>query len=124
MDDGEPQQRPARLGVGRDAADLLLGHAGIVLELQRGEGASLVAAKPREGDDGADIGAPGCQPLGLPARIKILPLDADRRHLHPPVIGGKKAISPAPAIAASGLTCRRSMAARTTLGFSKACAYS
>jgi phosphomethylpyrimidine synthase len=39
---------------------------------------------------------------------------------HPPVMGGKRAISRALAIAACGCTCTRSMAARTTLGFSNA----
>jgi hypothetical protein len=38
----------------------------------------------------------------------------------PPVIGGKNAISRAPAIAVSGLTWTWSIAARITLGFSKA----
>src|ERR1019366_3197544 len=43
---------------------------------------------------------------------------------YPPVIGGKNAISRAPAITASALTWARSMAVRITLGFSKAWAYS
>ena len=38
----------------------------------------------------------------------------------PPVIGGKNAISRAPAIMASGLTWAWSIAARITFGFSKA----
>ena len=39
---------------------------------------------------------------------------------YPPVIGGKKAISRAPAIGASGRTWVRSIAARTTRGLAKA----
>ena len=39
---------------------------------------------------------------------------------YPPVIGGKKAISRAPAMAVVALTWARSMAARITLGLSKA----
>ena len=41
---------------------------------------------------------------------------------HPPVMGGKNAISRAPTIAASARTCARSIAARITRGFSNACA--
>ena len=44
----------------------------------------------------------------------------DETKSYPPVIGGKKAISRAPEMAASGFTCIRSMAARMTFGFSKA----
>src|SRR5215813_14932247 len=47
-----------------------------------------------------------------------------RTFIHPPVMGGKKAISRAPAIAASALTWARSTAARITRGFSNAWAYS
>src|ERR1019366_788781 len=49
---------------------------------------------------------------------------ADRAKAQPPVIGGKNAISRAPAITASALTWARSIAVRITLGFSKAWAYS
>src|SRR5581483_5419851 len=58
----------------------------------------------------------GRHSLGLP--------HSHRHRAHPPVIGGKKAISRAPAIAASALTWRWSIAARITRGLSKACAYS
>ena len=57
--------------------------------------------------------------------VEIGFLDADGRgHGHgraqPPVIGGKNAISRAPAIVASGLTWAWSIAARITFGFSNA----
>ena len=61
--------------------------------------------------------------------VERLALQADGGHgtpapFQPPVIGGKNAISRAPAIAVSALTWVRSMAARITFGFSNAWAYS
>jgi hypothetical protein len=50
-----------------DAADLGLGHAGIMFELQRRQLAALVAAEAGEGDDGADVARPPV-PSGAPPR--------------------------------------------------------
>ncbi len=80
---------------------------------------------PLKRDDGADIGAAFAQRRDLLRDVEIGFLDANGRgdgHLkaQPPVIGGKNAISRAPAIAASGLTWAWSIAARITFGFSKA----
>ena len=91
-----------------------------MLEFERRERAALVAAEAREGDDRADIRAPLAQCTHLGSRIEILRLDANGRGHHPPVMGGKNAISPAPSIGASGFTWVWSMAARTTSSFSKA----
>src|SRR5262249_8883609 len=86
------------------------------------------------GDDRADIVAPGRERRDFGGGIEILTLQTDghgqysRRSApsatHPPVMGGKNAISLAPAIAASGRTWLRSMAARITSGFSNARPYS
>ena len=57
VDRGQPGQRPALGRLLGDAGDLGLGHAGIMLEFERGERAGLVAAQAGEGDDGADVGA-------------------------------------------------------------------
>ena len=57
-----------------------------------------------------EIGLPGCGWSAVTGHVKP----------QPPVIGGKNAISRAPAIAASGLTWAWSIAARITFGFSKA----
>ena len=80
---------------------------------------------PLKRDDRADIGAASGQRRDFLRDVEIGFLDADgRRDGHgmaqPPVIGGKNAISRAPAIAASGLTWVWSIAARITFGFSKA----
>ena len=99
-----PEQRPAPQRLLGDAGDLGFGHARIVLELQRGERARLVAAKAGERDHGADIGAPSRQPRDLGGDVEIFRLDAHdgtrRRPAspQPPVIGGNSAISRAPAI--------------------------
>src|SRR6185437_14884150 len=109
------------LGLIRRARDLLLSHAGIVLEVERGERAALAAAITDEAHDGADIGSAAGERFHLRARIEILPLDADGRHgAQPPVIGGKNATSFAPAMEASLRTCIRSSAARTPAGLSNA----
>src|SRR5882757_8910873 len=98
-------------------------------------------ADSAEADDGADIGTPLGERRYLAADVEIGFLDADghigghgiiamskrficwsmiysenrfplsRIMLEPPVIGGKKAISRAPAISVSGLTCAWPIAA-------------
>src|SRR5262249_7737064 len=109
--------------------DFLLRHARIMLERQRFDRicALTAAADADEAHDRADVGAAARQPLGLFCWIEVLGLQSYRgRDSHcgdpaqPPVIGGKNAISRAPAIAVSGLTCLRSIAARITFGFSNA----
>ncbi len=69
-------------------------------------------ASRRGGSAGSPVGVPrpGTPRAGTECRPRA----------YPPVIGGKKAISAAPAIGASGLAWTRSIAARTTPGFSKA----
>src|SRR5581483_9249367 len=98
----------------------------------------VAAADTGERHHRADIGAPALQPRGFRGRIERLALQANggvrARHGgslasppardYPPVIGGKNAISCAPAILVCAGTCARSIAARITFGFSKACAYS
>ncbi len=81
---------------------------------------------PREAHDRADIGAAARQQRALVRDVEIGLLNADGdgqqplSRSQPPVIGGKKAISRAPEIAASDLTWVWSIAARITFGFSKA----
>ena len=117
-------QRAARLL--DDPRELGFRHAGIVLEFQGGEPAALVPAQAREGR------RPRRYPLrpsvsdatpraskSSAARSKSCPPGLrDGRALmtvaHPPVMGGKKAISRAPAMEASGFTWVWSIAARTT----------
>ena len=62
---------------------------------------------------------PCAQPRDLGADVEVLALQADGQR-QPPVIGGKNAISRAPAIAVSGFTWVRSIAARITFAFSNA----
>ena len=76
--------------------DLGFRHAGIVFQRHRRD--AVVAADAGEGRDRADVGAPVRQPRDLGADVEVLALDADG-HAQPPVIGGKNAISRAPAIA-------------------------
>ena len=77
MDDGRAQKRPARLGLTRRACDLFLGHAGIMLELERGERSALVATVADKAHHRADVGSPARERFGLRARVEILSLDAD-----------------------------------------------
>ena len=68
-----------RLSASRgDPADLGLGHAGIMLELEGREPAALVAAQAGEGHHSADIAPPRGQCRGLGGGIEGLGLDADR----------------------------------------------
>ncbi len=116
-------ERPARLRRNRDAGDLLLRHAGIVLDFQRAQGTTLVAAEAGEGDNRAQVGTPLNQCRALDGGVECLGLDPNGRRAHqPPVIGGKKAISRAPARAASCFTWVRSSAARIVAALAKAAA--
>src|SRR5262249_39858881 len=88
------------------------------------------AADAGEGDDGADVGTAARERRGLRGGIEILLLQT-HGHLrllggvfYPRVMGGKNAISLAPAKPVSARTWLRSMAARMTRGFSNAWAYS
>ena len=120
MDHGHRRQRPTGFGVRDDTGDFFLRHPRIVLDLEAGEAPVLVAAVADERDDGADVGAGLGEIGGFRANVEILGLDADARHDQPPVIGGKKATSTAPAIFSVLRACRLSRAVRTTSGFSKA----
>src|SRR3954467_1480555 len=112
MDHGDATQRPAALGRLDVAADLGLGHAGIVLERKAGDWLPVLvtAANAGEGDDRADVGVPKRERARLGGSVERILLQADGRgHItrsspHPPVMGGKKAISRAPAIVASAPT--------------------
>ena len=92
-----------------------------MFQRHRGDALAAVAAAAdaREGRDRADVGAPLRQPRDFGADVEVLALQPDGQP-QPPVIGGKNAISRAPAIAASGFTCVWSIAARITLAFSNA----
>ncbi len=74
-----------------------------MLELERREPSALVAAESDEARHRADIRTPTGERVGLRAEVEIASLDANGRpsSAQPPVIGGKKAISFAPAIRAS-----------------------
>ena len=112
-------ERPARPRFIENAAHLCLGHAGIMFEFQGSERSLLVATQAREGDHCADIRPADRQPELFGGSVEIFGLNADGEH-HPPVIGGKKAISRAPTIAASCFTCALSMAVRINGPFSNA----
>ena len=56
-----PVSGQRRAASAADARDLGLCHARVMLELQGGERAALVAAQAREGDDRADVGPAGRQ---------------------------------------------------------------
>src|SRR5579872_2145867 len=123
MDDRQAEKRPARQGLAGDALDLGQGHGAVMLDFERFKPPALVATQADETDQRADIGAAFAQRIGLRGGVEILALNAnDRRGFHrqPPVIGGKKAISLAPAIFASCETWAWSIAARITFFFSKA----
>ena len=121
VDHRRPEQRPALFRLLDVTRDLSLGHAGIMFECHRLDTLALIvgAANAREGRKRPDVGAALCQRRNFGADVKILALQPDRQS-QPPVIGGKNAISRAPAIAASGFTCVWSIAARITLAFSNA----
>ena len=91
-----------------------------MLDLERRQTPALVAAQADEARQRADFAPPGGQRAAFRRGVEILGLDADGAHAQPPVIGGKKAISFAPAIGASRATWARSIATRITCGLSKA----
>src|SRR6185295_17070781 len=136
---GEAEKGPALYRRAGDAANLFLRHARVVFQLERGERRAFVAAKAREGDDSADIGAAFGQAATFLVEVEGLALHPDVRvpgfhgwscpspspspqgggNTHPPVIGGKKATSRAPKSAVSCSTCSWSSAARMTVGSAK-----
>ena len=79
VDDGDAEQRPALLRLRDVAGDLLLGHAGIVLERERRDALAglVVAADAGEGDHRADVGAPARELRRLGGGVEILALQAD-----------------------------------------------
>ncbi len=118
MNDGQAEQRPAGFRLAGDALQFRFRHAGIMLKLQRGERSRLVAAQADETDQARQCrcgpresaSASAAASKGLTCSIWTLIIKGGGAH--PPVIGGKKAISLAPAIDASGFACFRSIAAR------------
>ena len=63
-------------GLGLDARQLGLRHAGIVLERHAGDAGAVVLAAhdAGEGDDGADVGAAGGEAAHLGADVEVLAL--------------------------------------------------
>src|ERR1700733_8536129 len=121
MDYGRAQKRPTRLGLAGRACDLVLGHAGVMLELERRDPSALVAALADEATPRAAVGSPARERFSLRGWVEIVFLDADCRHrCQPPVIGGKNATSFAPAIEASLGAGTRASAARTAAGLANA----
>ena len=106
------------------AVDFGLCHARIMFDFERRKGAAFVTAKPGKTYQRADIGASLRQPGGFGRRPGSFPSEPARQaappRLHPPVIGGKKAISRAFWIKASCLTWVRSSAVRIDLLCAKA----
>src|SRR5688500_13390291 len=76
VDDRQRRDRPPAGGLRGDPGNLLFRHAGIVLELERGQPASFVAAPAGERHDAADVGAPGGDATRLLADVEGLPLHA------------------------------------------------
>src|SRR4051812_19172447 len=84
MDHRNPTQRPAALRRLDVAADLGLGHAGIMLERKAGDRLAVLvtAANAGEGDDRADVGVPKRERARLSDGVEQLLLQADgRRHI-------------------------------------------
>src|SRR5262245_5555670 len=125
MQDKTCLMRPTRVVLRILPLQYNFGHAGVVLERHAGDGLALVvsAHASRKADDGTDVGAPGRQPCDLGSDLEVGGLYAYAQ-AQPPVTGGKKAISEAPAMLAPRRTCVRSMAARITSARRKASAYS
>ena len=114
-------QRPARLGLPGDPRHLFLRHAGIMFEFEGREQPVLVAAMADEGHSRSNVLSSASERGGLARQRRSLPAGPGwSPSSHPPVIGGKNAISFAPAMVASCRACTRSSAARTVAGFSKA----
>jgi hypothetical protein len=81
MHDQARLKREARARLGLDAGKLGFGHAGIMFERHRRDGAVLVAHRAGEGDDGADVAPSGLEPRDLGADVEILSLHADHLNL-------------------------------------------
>src|SRR5690606_26454170 len=129
VDHRQPVQRPAFDGLGGDAGDLGFRHARIMLQFQRRKPAFLVTAKPAKRHHGADVGSPGGQRGNLGGGVEIAGLDTHDRNggrhgRQPPVMGGNRAISRAPATFSWWSTWSWSMATRITSGCRSAFSYS
>jgi hypothetical protein len=79
VDHRHADERPAFARLGDVPLDLRLGHAGIMLERQRGDRLAVLvaAADAGEGDDGADVGTPVRQLRRLGGEVERFALDAD-----------------------------------------------
>jgi hypothetical protein len=88
MHDGYALERPALLRLLDDARDLLLGHARIMLDLERREASAFIAANSGEGHDGADIASPARERRDLGTDVESLRLDADDHGLRLSGSGG------------------------------------
>ena len=103
VNDRHPEKRPARLRFVRRAGDLLLGHARIMLELERRE-----PCRPRRGNIRRSS-RPRRRPFARGRALRPPRRDRNRPRWtrtvaiarQPPVMGGKNATSFAPAICAS-----------------------
>src|SRR5258708_6907235 len=127
VNDRDPSERPTRGGLLGNACDLLLGHAGVVLELERGETATLIpaeAAKRHYRTDAARVRSGEARDLRGDIEVVAPHDDADRNHDQPPVIGGNSATSRTPAIGLPGSAWTRSSATRMTEGSARAWSYS
>src|SRR5262249_16314494 len=73
VNDGEAEQRPARLSLLYMASNLCLSHAGIVLERHASDRRPALGAPAdsRESDDGADVRASARKQSGFRGRIEI-----------------------------------------------------
>ena len=102
VDDGDAHQRPSRLRLSDDPRHLFFRHAGIMFEFEGRESAGLVAAVADEGHESLRRPFYRERAPRLRGRRRSPPAGRGRRpSSYPPVIGGKNAISFAPAIAAS-----------------------
>src|ERR1700728_192821 len=99
VDDQRGVERPAAMRLGLDLGELLLGHAGIVFEGQRGPRVAPadVAHQPDKARHPADMVVAAAQPIEFGTDVEILPLHPD--HRYPPVTGGNTATS---SLSASG----------------------
>src|SRR5204862_7522429 len=92
--------------------NLPLGHIGVVLQRHRAY-AVIASHQARECHDCADVAASSPQRVDLASDVEIIALYADR--VHPPVTGGKKAISSSRRTGVSQPTCSWVTAARRRL---------
>ncbi len=79
MDDQHGVKRPAPVSLGLDLGELFLGHAGIMLEGQRGDAitAAHIAHQPDKARDPADPVIAVGEPFEFGADIEILALHPD-----------------------------------------------